>query len=100
MAETIITKEQVKKVSKLVKLNLSEIELEQYAEKFTDTLKYINVLSELDTENVPETYQVTGLSDVFQTSENTVTLPKEKAIANASKATRNLFVTEGVFDRE
>lgn len=100
MAETKITKEQVKKVSKLVKLNLSEAETEKYAEKFTDTLKYINVLNELDTQNVAETYQVTGLNNVYQTAENTVTVSKVKALANANKVKKDLFVTTGVFDRE
>lgn len=100
MTETIITKEQVKKITKLVKLNLSDAEIDNYAHKFTDTLKYINVLNELDTDNVPETYQVNGLTDVYQTPENCVTLPREKALANAHEVKKNLFVTQGVFDRE
>lgn len=95
------TKEQVKKVAKLVKLNLSDLELERLSVMFTDTLEKIRVLDELDTTNVPETYQVNGLENVFSDPvENKATLSKEAALKNAKQVIKGLIATDGVFDRE
>ncbi len=66
----------------------------------TDTLDYIDILEELDTKTTPETYQVTGLTNVFQKEEEKpTTLAKEKALANAKEVIRSMFATEAVFDR-
>ena len=99
MTEQPITQETVKKIAKLCKLDVTGIE-EKLAVMFNDTLKSIEVLNELDLAALPETYQVTGLTNVFQKDgEPSDTLPKEKALSNANVKLNDLFVTEGVFDR-
>lgn len=98
---TKITKEQVKKIAELTKLTLTEQEFEKYAKLFSETLKVIDVLKELDTVDVPETYQVTGLTNVFQKGgENKVTLTKEQVLMNAKAVMNGLIATDPVFDRE
>lgn len=100
MTEQLITQETVKKIAKLCKLDVTGDE-EKLAIMFNDTLKSIEVLNELDLQNLPETYQVTGLTNVFQKSdEPSGTLAKEKALLNAKSKLNDLFVTQGVFDRE
>ncbi|HSX39945.1 MAG TPA: Asp-tRNA(Asn)/Glu-tRNA(Gln) amidotransferase subunit GatC [Candidatus Saccharimonadales bacterium] len=96
----MITKEQVIKISELVKITLTDAEVEKLTTMFSDTLTNIDILKELDTSNVAETYQVTGLTNVFQTSANKATLPKEEALKNAHEVIRGLIATKGVFDRE
>jgi aspartyl/glutamyl-tRNA(Asn/Gln) amidotransferase C subunit len=99
MTEQIITQETVKKIAKLCKLDVTGIE-EKLAVMFNDTLKSIEVLKELDLESLPETYQVTGLTNVFQKDgEPSGTLSKEKALMNAKETVNGLIVTQGVFDR-
>lgn len=94
-----ITKEDVEKVAELSKLNLSEEEIEDFSKIFTDTLTYINVLEELDVSDTPETFSVTGLSNVYQTCEKVnTTLSKEDALSNASERVGDLFATTGVFE--
>lgn len=101
MAETKITTKQVKRIAQLCNLSIDDNELEKFAKMFTETLDYINVLEELDTTSTNETYQVTGLTNVFmQDGENTATLSKDDALKNASKVIDGLFATKAVFDRE
>jgi aspartyl/glutamyl-tRNA(Asn/Gln) amidotransferase C subunit len=100
MTEQTITQETVKKIAKLCKLDVTGDE-EKLAAMFNDTLKSIEVLNELDLASLPETYQVTGLTNVFQKEgEPTGTLSQDKALSNAKNTLNNLFVTQGVFDRE
>jgi aspartyl/glutamyl-tRNA(Asn/Gln) amidotransferase C subunit len=94
-----ITKEEVKKVAELAQLDVSGDE-EKFADLLSDTLEYIKVLSELDTENVEETYQVTGLKNVFKVGkENYATVTKEEALSNAHEVVDGLVVTKAVFNR-
>lgn len=100
MAKTSITKEQVVKIAELCKLQLTEAEVEKFSKLFSDTLKVIDVLNELDTSKVPETYQVTGLINVFQKNdEDLATLSKEEVLRNAKKVEKGLIATEAVFNR-
>jgi aspartyl/glutamyl-tRNA(Asn/Gln) amidotransferase C subunit len=59
-----LTKEQVEKLAELCRLKLSPEELERMTTQMGDILEYVAMLSELDTDGVPETSQVTGLSNV------------------------------------
>lgn len=100
MAENKVSIEDVKKIAQLSNLNLTDQEFEMFAQLFTDTLKYMNELEELDTSMVQETFQVTGLVNVFQGVEDPAqTLETSEALKNAKDHTEELFVTKGVFDR-
>ena len=97
-SKKVISAEDVKKVAQLSKLDVKGHE-KRFAELFNDTLSHIDVLNELDTSNVPETFQVTGLENVFQKdNENKATLSQEKSLSNAGKKERGLVETKGVFE--
>lgn len=97
---TSISKEELKHIAKLSNLPLRDGEDQVFSQLLSDTISYINVLNELDTSNTQETYQVTGLVNVFQKEdENIATLNQKDALKNAKDIERNLFVTKGVFDR-
>ena len=64
-----LTKEQVEKIAFLARIDLTEEEKERFAVQLTDILQYVDVLSEADTSNVEPTYQVTGLTNVFEADE-------------------------------
>ena len=83
------------------RLTLTDEELEKLSEMFSQTLSTIDTLKELDTSSVDETYQVTGLTNVFQKeSESKATLEQKEVLSNAKEQTRGLFSTDAVFDRE
>lgn len=53
-------------VADLARLDLTEEEINRYAEQLSAVLAYMDILNEVETENVEETCQVTGLQDVFR----------------------------------
>ncbi len=64
-----LTKEQVEKLAHLCRLKLTDEEIERLSGELTDILDYVEMLGELDTEGVPETSQVTGLTNVTREDE-------------------------------
>lgn len=94
-----ITKDDVQKIADLTNIPLGDSELTEFSEIFSDTLEYIEVLDELPTSNVKETFQVNGLTNVFQSPDLSETLSQEEALRNASLPKANLFGTRAVFDR-
>lgn len=64
-----LSKEQVKRLAHLARLKLTEKEIEQYQSELGDILSYVEIIKELNTEGVPETSQVTGLSMVSREDE-------------------------------
>lgn len=100
MSKPKVTKEDVKKIAELSNLEISDAEINKFAELYTDTLGYMDELNELDTSETKETYNVTGLTNVFQKEEETkTTLSQAEALRNAPEEKDNLFVTKAVFDR-
>ncbi len=65
----MLTKDDVKKVAALARLDLTEEELEILPGQLSNVLNYIDQLKEVDTEGVVPTAQVTGLSDVWREDE-------------------------------
>lgn len=93
------TKDDVKHISKLANIPLTENEEDLLTEAFSQTLEYIEVLDELDTNSVEPTYQVNGLKNVFQASGAKTTLKQEEALQNATDPVKDKFGTKAVFDR-
>jgi len=65
----MLTKDEVLKVAKLARLNLTEAELEKYQKQLSDVLVLFKKIDEIDLNNVAETSQVTGLDSVFSEDE-------------------------------
>ncbi len=61
-----LSADQVEHLAKLARLKLSEKEKSKYADELSAILEYVDLLSEVETENVVQTNQVTGLEDVFR----------------------------------
>ena len=98
MSDKYISKEEVKKIADLANLDISG-EVDRLASLLSNTLGYIQTLKELDTTNVEETFQVTGLTSVFQDDTEADSLTKEEALSNASDRYKGLFSTKPVFKR-
>lgn len=64
-----LTRDDVLKIAKLARLHLTEEEIERYANELTNILSYVDILSEVNTDGIPETAQVTGLSNVTRRDE-------------------------------
>ena len=66
---TKITKEEVKKVAHLARLELNENEIKNHAEQLEKILDYIRQLEKIDTENVPSTTRAIEVTNVFRKDE-------------------------------
>lgn len=62
----MLTEEQVRHIAKLARIRLTDDEVKRLSKQLTDVLEYVNILSEVDTKNVLETSQVTGLKNVME----------------------------------
>ncbi len=94
-----ISEEDVKHIAKLVKLDVTGQETE-LTKMFSQTLDYIKILDELDTTAVKETYQVNGLTNVFQKNDSVKnTLSQKEVLQNAKEVDEGFISTKGVFDR-
>ncbi len=60
----MLSKEQVKHVAKLARLDLTDDEAARFAGQLSDVLSYMEILEEVDTDGVEPTSQVTGLTNV------------------------------------
>jgi aspartyl-tRNA(Asn)/glutamyl-tRNA(Gln) amidotransferase subunit C len=56
-----LTKEEVQHIAKLARLDLTEEEITKFQTELSGIVDYIGTLSEVNTEGVEETAQVTGL---------------------------------------
>lgn len=62
----MISEEQVKHIARLAKLELSQKDLSKFSTQLNNILGYVEQLSEVDTEGVEPTSQVTGLVNVTE----------------------------------
>ena len=66
---TKISKEEVKKVAQLARLELNEGEINNHAEQLEKILEYIKQLEKIDTEDVPCTTRAIEVLNVFRRDE-------------------------------
>lgn len=79
----MLTQDEVKHIAKLAKLKLNEDDLKKFTGQLGSILDFFGQLQEVDTENVEETSQVTGLSNVTRPDKITVD-GNEDALLNCS----------------
>jgi len=61
-----LTKEEVKKISKLARIELSDAEVDKFQHDLSTVLEYVAELQNVDTSGVEEIAQVTGLENVLR----------------------------------
>ncbi len=62
----MISQEDIIKIAGLSRLSLTEQEVQEYQEEFSNILGFFEVLSEVDTNGVEPTAQITGLENVVR----------------------------------
>ena len=86
-----LTLEDVEHVALLARLELSEEEKQLFATQLAKILEYVAKLDELNTDEVEPVFHVVSLSNVFREDEVRVSLPLEKVLQNAPKASHDCF---------
>ncbi len=90
--------EQVRKVAKLARLDLSEPDLETMARQLTSILGYVDQLRELNTDNVEPMAHPLPVQNVFREDEPRPSLTPDEALKNAPSRAGNFFAVPAVLD--
>lgn len=86
-----ITKDEVKHIAWLARLELSESEIELYTKQLNDILLYMEKLNRVDTGNVEPLSHPFFTRTVFRDDIVKGSLPQEKAIENAPQRAKGFF---------
>ncbi|OGY41128.1 MAG: asparaginyl/glutamyl-tRNA amidotransferase subunit C [Candidatus Buchananbacteria bacterium RBG_13_39_9] len=89
--------QEVEKIAKLSRLELTEAEKEKFASQLSAVLDYVGKLNEVNTENVDMTAQVTGLENVYREDLVEQCDYQKELIKQASEREDNLIKTKSVF---
>ncbi len=93
-----ISREEVEHVAHLSRLELSDAEMEHFAEQIGAILDFVRKLDELDTEGVqPMVHGIAGTQPVRDDSVGE-SLPRPEAIANAPDAADGCFRVPRIID--
>ena len=88
----------VSHIAKLANLSLKKDEEKIYESQLSSIINYIEKLKEVDTENVPETSQVTNLENVFKNDETTPSLFQDEVISNTNNKHNGFFKVKAIFE--
>ena len=89
---------QVRKVAKLARLDLSEADLATMAQQLTAILSYVDQLSELNTDNVEPMAHPLPVKNVFRADELRPSLPVAEALQNAPARLGDFFAVPAILD--
>lgn len=78
-----ISKDQVEKVAKLARLQVTEAEKDAFAKQLSQILTHVEKLNQYDTKGIEPTSTVLGQVNVFREDIVRPSLPTDKALANA-----------------
>lgn len=92
-----LSKPEVDKIAKLSRLELTDMEKEQYADQLSEVFDYFEKLKEVNTENVEITAQVTGLENVYRQDAVSQCDFQADLVKQATEHEDNLIKTKSVF---
>lgn len=86
-----VTKDEVKHIAKLAKLQFNDKEIVKFTDDLNKILEYVDKLNELDTENIePLLHPIEG-SNVFREDKLGRSVKTEDALKNAPESTEEYF---------
>jgi aspartyl-tRNA(Asn)/glutamyl-tRNA(Gln) amidotransferase subunit C len=95
---TRIDAEQVRKVAKLSRLELTEADVGEFSGQLNAILEYMEKMNELDTSSVEPLAHCLPVSNVFRQDVATESLGTEKALANAPDKDGDFFKVPKILD--
>jgi aspartyl-tRNA(Asn)/glutamyl-tRNA(Gln) amidotransferase subunit C len=95
-----LTKDEIKKIASLARINLTPEEETRHAETISAVLGYVELLNEIDTDKVEPTFQVTGLHGIVREDVAEVSINKKELMELMPKVKAGLLDVPGVFKNE
>ena len=87
-------------ISKLANLTLDNTQIKKFEKQLSAILGHIEKLSEVSTDKVEETSQVTGLANVLRSDEVSISMSQEDALSNNKKIHNGAFIVPATIDTE
>ena len=100
MSKKNITINEVKRIAKLSKLEISDSDLNYYAEEMDKIINYFNILSEVDTSGVSEMTHVTDTKNVTREDESGECVKTSELIDNCPETFGQFIKVPKISDEE
>lgn len=97
--EQMLSEEEVRHIAKLANLSLTDEEVKKFQKQLSETLEYVEILNELNTESVEATSQVTGLINVSREDFVKPSISQEEALSGAKSKFNNCFKVKAVIEK-
>lgn len=94
-----LSREDVLHVARLIRIYISEKEIEKYQSQLNTVLDSLEVFREIDTDGVDITAQVTGLTNVFREDEIGQSLTQDEALQNRPDSNEGFFEVKKVIKK-
>lgn len=97
--ESKLSKTTVQHIASLARIKLSAKDSSKFSQELSAILDYINLLSEVNTIDIPPMAQVAGLKNVWRQDQVQVNqcLSQEHVLSNAPKKRNGFFKVKSVF---
>ena len=95
-----LTREQVRHVAELAKLNLTDAEVDLFQRQLSVVLDDVARLEELDTEQIPPTAAVLPLHNVMRADQCRASYPRDAMLANAPAAADGFVQVKVVLEQD
>lgn len=86
-------------IAKLANLPLAEEAIKKYEEQLSEILQYIEVLKKVNTDDIAETSQVTGLENVTKQDVTTPSLSQTEALSNTGSSHNGSFKVKIILEQ-
>ena len=93
-----IDQEQVRKVAKLARLDLTDSEAAEFSDQLSAILEYVEKMNELDTDNAAPLAHCLPVSNCFREDVVKESLGTEKVLANAPQCDESFFKVPKILD--
>jgi len=91
-----LTREEVEHVAGLARLGLSDEEITRLQGQLSSILEHIEAIDRLDTNAIPPTAQVIGMTNVMRADVVTGSLPREAVLENAPRQSDGFFEVHAI----
>lgn len=93
-----LSRDDVAKVARLARLQLSDAELDSFTSQLGSILDYVAILDELNLEGVEPMVHAAELANVLRADELAPSLPRPAALANAPKTDGKYFLVPAIIE--
>lgn len=86
-------------IAKLANLPLREDEIKKYEAQLLEILQYIEILKKVNTDDIAETSQVTGLENVTKQDQTTPSLSQAETLSNTKSQHNGFFKVKAILEQ-